>query len=103
MATTPTRPDYYLARFDGIRTEVSVYWTGNSWQYRQPNGITYDIAPPQSWREFPEWSRKLPVVNYVENRQRSEFLAALYRKAGRDRKADPRRGTFTGLFQEAGF
>ncbi len=101
--TNPTRPDYYLGTFEGFRTEVSVYWTGDRWQFIFPNGTVYDIAPPISWREFPEWRRGLSEVDYVENRQRSEFMAALYRKAGRDRKADPMHGLFTGLFQEAGF
>ncbi len=101
--TNPPTPSYYLGTFEGFRTEISVYWTGAGWQFIFPNGTVYDIAPPLSWREFPSPPAPVPPINYVENRQRSEFMAALYRKAGRDRKGDPRRGTFTGLFQEAGF
>lgn len=103
MNCNPTTPDYYLCRFDGIRTELSAYWTGSGWQYREPNGTTYDIAPPLSWREFPEWNRDVPEVDYIENSKRFPRLQELYRKSGRDRPKDPMRGLFTGLFQEAGF
>ncbi len=99
----PTKPGYYLCRVRNLRTEISLYFTGSAWEYRHPNGIVEAVTESLFWREFPEWRRELPEVDYVENRQRSEFLAALYRKAGRDRKNDPRHGTFTGLFQEAGF
>ena len=99
----PSAPGYYLARFDGIRVEVSAYWTGDRWEYRFPNGITHAIAPPLSWREFPEWKANLPVITYEQNAARSRRMAELYCKSGRDRPEDPMRLLMTGLAEQAQF
>ncbi len=99
----PTSPGYYLCKLRDYRSEISLYFNGEGWEYRYPNGTVLPVTELLFWREFPEWRRDLPAVDYVENSRRYPRLQELYRKAGRDRKDDPQHGLFTGLAQEAGF